>query len=206
MRAFLVTRHGVSVLGAFASAVLIVGIGADGPPKSGAVPVSNAGATRIPDEWLEGTAESRAKRFESLRVGEAPPALAVSEWKNSAPLELANLKGKVVMLDFWATWCGPCIASIGHNNDLLERYQREGLVLIGVCHTKGAETMGETAKKEGIKYPIAADSGGKTVEAYAVDSFPDYYFIDRAGKLRILDCKNANVEEAIKLLLAEKAE
>jgi hypothetical protein len=66
--------------------------------------------------------------------------------------------------------------------------------------------MAKTVDKEKIKYPVAADAEGKTVDEYAVDSFPDYYFIDRAGKLRILDCKNSNVEDAVKLLLAEKAE
>jgi hypothetical protein len=63
--------------------------------------------------------------------------------------------------------------------------------------------MGETSTAKGIKYPIAADVGGKTDDAYKVNSYPDYYFIDRAGNLRIADCKNGSVEEAIKALLAE---
>jgi thiol-disulfide isomerase/thioredoxin len=167
-------------------------------------PKTNASVTGIPDEWLEGSPESRAKRFDGLKTGEAPPELKVTNWKNGDPLKLSALKGKVVMLDFWATWCGPCIASIPHNNELLERYKADGLVIIGVCNTQGSDEMGKTIESKGIKYPVAADVDDQTVERYAVDSYPDYYFIDRAGKLRIVDCKNDHAEDAIKLLLSEK--
>jgi thiol-disulfide isomerase/thioredoxin len=196
-------RRGVGLLGALAIAAAAAGMSAD---RAATQEAAKVGEARVPDEWLEGTEASRDKRFSELKAGVAPPALKVADWKNSGPLTLADLKGKVVMLDFWATWCGPCIASIPHSNDLYDRYKADGLVMVGVCQSRGADKMAKTAEDKGIKYPIAADLDGKTVEAYAVDGFPDYYFIDRAGKLRILDCKNANVEDAIKLLLSEKAD
>ena len=195
-------RRGVGLVAVFGIALGLVSLGADRPADEAAAP---AGTREVPDEWLEGTRRARAKRFAELKVGENPPALKVGEWKNAEPSALGDLKGKVVLLDFWATWCGPCLASIPHNNDLYERYKGDGLVIIGVCHSRGSDLMGKTAEDKGIKYPVAADVDGATVAAFAVDSFPDYYFIDRAGKLRILDCNNDNVEDAIKLLLAEKA-
>ncbi|AGA28819.1 TlpA family protein disulfide reductase [Singulisphaera acidiphila] len=199
-----VLRHGVGLVAVFGIALGLglVSLGADQPADDA---TTTAGESKVPDEWLEGTRSSRAMRFAELKVGENPPALKVGEWKNADTLDLADLKGKVVLLDFWATWCGPCLVSIPHTNDLYERYKGDGLVIIGVCHSRGADLMGKTAEDKGIKYPVAADVDGATVAAFAVDSFPDYYFIDRAGKLRILDCKNNNVEDAIKLLLAEKA-
>src|SRR4051794_34306792 len=198
-----VIRRGVGLLGALWIMVASSAIAADEQTKQEEQRGVTIGGAEIPDGWLEGTASSRAQRFDGLKVGQAPPELGVSQWKNGEPIELSSLKGKVVLLDFWATWCGPCIASIPHNNELYERYKGDGLVLIGVCHSRGADKMAETAEQKGIKYPVAADRDGQTVAAYAVDSFPDYYFIDRAGRLRILDCKNGNVEDAIKLLLAE---
>jgi len=88
-------------------------------------------------------------------------------------------------------------------NELYEKYKDEGLVVIGVCDSKGAEKMAQTVEEWGIKYPVTADTGD-TKAAYHVDSFPDYYLIDRAGRLRIGDCKNGKVEQAVRMLLAEK--
>jgi hypothetical protein len=64
--------------------------------------------------------------------------------------------------------------------------------------------MQQVVKDKQVRYPVAADTTGATGKAYKVDGYPDYYFIDRAGKLRIADCKNASVEDAIKALLAEQ--
>ena len=77
-------------------------------------------------------------------------------------------------------------------------------MIIGVCHTKGAEKMTSIVKGLGIKYAVCADRNEITTSAYKVDTYPDYYLIDRQGKLRIADCKTKSLEEAIKILLAEK--
>jgi len=135
--------------------------------------------------------------------GKPAPALALKEWMNSNPLTLGGLKGKIVVLDFWATWCGPCIAAIPHNNQVAKKYADKGVVFIGVCAMRGAEKMAATAKAKGITYPIAADDGGATVKAYGVNSYPDYYIIDRSGNLRWADLANKDLEKAIELLLKE---
>lgn len=135
--------------------------------------------------------------------GKLAPALTVKGWMNSNPLTLADLKGKIVVLDFWATWCGPCLAAIPHTNELAKKYADKGVVIIGVCAMRGAEKMAATVKSKGIAYPVAADETGATVEAYKVNSFPDYYVIDRKGNLRWADMANKDVEKAIELLLKE---
>jgi thiol-disulfide isomerase/thioredoxin len=131
-----------------------------------------------------------------------PPALEVIEWINSSPLSLEELKGKVVLLDFWATWCGPCLASIPKNNALAEKY-RDDLVVIGICHDRGHEKMQQVTEGRGIKYPVCHDEDNTTKTAYKVDSYPDYYLIDRQGRLRLADCSNSKVEDAIRTLIAE---
>jgi cytochrome c biogenesis protein CcmG/thiol:disulfide interchange protein DsbE len=134
--------------------------------------------------------------------GKPAPALALKEWLNSSALTLGELKGKIVVLDFWATWCGPCIAAVPHTNELQAKYADKGVVIIGVCAVKGGEKMAETVKKHGIKYPVALDTGD-TLKGYLANSFPDYYVIDRQGRLRWGDIVNKDVEKAIQALLAE---
>lgn len=87
--------------------------------------------------------------------------------------------------------------------DLHRRLKDQGLVLIGI-HTKNrGEKMAEYAKEVEIPFPLAVDVDGKTVAAFAVDSYPDYYLIDRAGNLRVADLANGDLERAIGVLLAE---
>ena len=162
--------------------------------------ISSALASAADAPALEG--EKRSE-LDALQGKPAPP-LVVQNWINSKPQTLGELKGKIVVLDFWATWCGPCIKSIPHTNELLKKYADKGVVIIGVCAKRGAEKMAETVKKHTIEYPVAADTTGATVEAYKVNSYPDYYIIDRKGNLRWADFANRDLEKAIQILLEEK--
>jgi cytochrome c biogenesis protein CcmG, thiol:disulfide interchange protein DsbE len=148
---------------------------------------------------LEG---SRVREQLNEMQGQPAPKLALKGWINAEPMTLKKLKGKIVVLDFWATWCGPCLASIPHTNELMEKYADQGVVIIGVCAKRGAEKMADTVKQRGIKYPVAEDTG--TIASYKANSYPDYYIIDRNGALRWADIANRDVEKAIKILLEEK--
>lgn len=155
--------------------------------------------------FAEGTPKLRLRLADLEKNATTPPALHLKDWINGKPMTLADLKGKIVVLDFWATWCGPCIASIPHNNAMMKKFG-DKVVIIGVCHPRGAEKMPATVKSKGIEYPVAVDDGGKTSKTYKVNGYPDYYLIDAKGVLRIADCNNSKVEEAIEALLAEEKE
>ena len=166
-------------------------------------PAASKKAPPVPADWLEGDAEKRL-RLAQLHGASVPPDLAVEDWLNSKPMQLEDLKGKVVLLDFWATWCGPCIDSIPKTNQLWKKYKDHGFVIIGVCATKGGENMASVVREHGIRYPVAVDVQAGTAQAYKVNGLPDYYLIDRAGRLRIADCANGSLEKAVQYLLKEK--
>ena len=113
------------------------------------------------------------------------------------------LEGKVVLLDFWATWCRPCIRSIPKLNELQAKYGKDGLVIIGVCHPRGGDRMADVVANMGIEYTVCLDGDGTLNRRYGVNGYPDYHLIGRDGKLVIADCANAAVEEAIKYMLAQ---
>ena len=139
--------------------------------------------------------------------GKAPPTLLATNWLNTngKPVKFEDLKGKVIVIDFWGTWCGPCRAAIPHLKELYSEHKKDGLVIIGIHTTRGSEEMAALVKEKDIPWPIAADDGGKTIRAYKVDSYPDYYLIDRSGKMRVADLANADLERVVKILLKEPA-
>lgn len=163
----------------------------------------DAPASNEKRDWHESPPGDARSQQAKLENAPAKP-LQVDSWTNTSALKLEDLKGKVVLLDFWATWCAPCRAAVPHTNKMAETHKEAGLVVIGVCASNGAEKMAEVAKQLKIAYPVAADIDNATVNAYGVNGFPDYYLIDRKGQLRYADIKNGMVEEAVKALLAEK--
>ena len=91
-----------------------------------------------------------------------------------------------------------------HHPRQYQRHEDQGLVIIGVHTKKGAEKMRAFVEEQEIPYPVCVDAAGTTVAAFGVDSYPDYYMIDRAGRLRVADLANDDLERAVGVLLAEK--
>jgi thiol-disulfide isomerase/thioredoxin len=151
---------------------------------------------------FEGNDDLRS-RLEKLQGSSEIPELKLRNWMNASAMTLEDLKGKIVVLDFWATWCGPCIRSIPKNNELAERF-KDDIVIIGICAEKGSERMQAVVEERGIKYPVAIDEDDQTNEAYDANGYPDYYIIDKTGKLVVADCKNSQVSTVIEMLLAEE--
>lgn len=104
------------------------------------------------------------------------------------------------------------MGAVPHLKDLHEKFSPKGLVLLGIHTRAAAEKADATVREKGIPYLVALDAEGKdakktdsTIEAYAVDSYPDYYLVDRAGRLRFADLANGEIDRAIEYLLAEPA-
>ena len=176
-----------------------------------------------------------ARRLKSL-VGKDAASLAdgkIGAWVNGEPLTDADLKGKVVFLDFWAIWCGPCIATFPHLKEWQAKYEDKGLVMIGLTRNYNYEwddaaarpkrinsqerkvapedeqkMLEKFAEKHELKHRFAVQGEESTLdEFYAVTGIPHVVVIDQEGKIRMVKVgaqpENA---EAIEKLLTELLE
>jgi len=104
-------------------------------------------------------------------------------------LTLKSLKGKVVLIDFWAFDCDPCKETVPHIEALYEKYRKEGLTVIGV-HTpradyeKDVSKLREAVTRMGIRYPVVVDNKQKMFADYRCDLWPTQFVIDRQGFIR----------------------
>jgi peroxiredoxin len=97
---------------------------------------------------------------------------------------LQELRGKVVMVNFWATWCGPCRQEMPHLNRLHEKYSRSGFVLLGVNVDDDPRNAAAVAAKLGIQFPVLLDTDKKISDKYELQTMPSTFLIDRDGKVR----------------------
>jgi cytochrome c biogenesis protein CcmG/thiol:disulfide interchange protein DsbE len=118
-------------------------------------------------------------------------------------MTLTSLKGKVVLLDFWATWCGPCRESIPHLVNLHKNYREKGLVILGMSADKGdGDVVRRFVKSMDIPYPIMI-TPEEVLRSYGVTALPTTVFIDREGKIRE---KMIGFNSKIGTQMAERAE
>ena len=116
----------------------------------------------------------------------APEITGIAEWLNSQPLTLAQLRGKVVLLDFWTYTCINCIRTLPHITQWYNTYKDKGLEIIGI-HTpefafeKSKPHVEDAIKRFNITYPVALDNEYKTWQAYSNRYWPSHYLIDQHG-------------------------
>lgn len=129
----------------------------------------------------------------------ARPSLAsavLAEWKgppaappielftpDGAPFTLANLRGKVVLVNFWATWCEPCVTEMPSLQRLRDQFAPRFEVL-GVNFQEGPARIKAFVERSGITFPIVRDTDGAVAKAWGARIFPASYVVDRAGNVK----------------------
>jgi thiol-disulfide isomerase/thioredoxin len=121
--------------------------------------------------------KSRSSNAVSL-IGSMAPVIQIDEWITSQP---PNLSGRVYILEFWATWCPPCMQSIPHMIELADKYKDKAVPFIALSTDRSSEPVKQMVKDKGINYYVGMDNGlsGK----YSVRGIPSAFIIGRSGRV-----------------------
>ena len=140
-----------------------------------------------------------------LRKGQEAPAIDLPNMQDSI-VSLSSFKGKVVLLDFWASWCGPCRRSNPALIKLYNEFKNQGLEIVGVSVDQGKMAWLDAVKEDKLPYVQIIDSRGSKSEvlnSYEIQVIPTQFLIDKQGYLREKDLRGSSLRNAIKKLLNE---
>jgi peroxiredoxin len=123
-------------------------------------------------------------------------------------MRLHEQRGQVVLVNFWATWCGPCRQEIPHLNTLYDKYRASGFVLMGVNIDDNPKVAADLAAKLGVKFPVLLDTDKTVSKLYDMSAMPATVVIDRDGKVRYIhrgyrDGYELTYDQQIRALLKE---
>jgi peroxiredoxin len=144
-------------------------------------------------------AEMMVTRTQAISVGAEAPEL-VLPMPNDKELALSSLRGKVVLIDFWASWCGPCRKEIPNVKRAYAKYKNKGFEILGVSLDKDREAWLEAISKEGLTWPQVSDLKfwqSEACQIYAVQSIPYTVLIDREGKIIATNLRGAELDKKL---------
>jgi len=130
-----------------------------------------------------------ATSAQALSVGDVPPPVTITDWVKGKPMDVfKDNKGKVIVLEFWATWCPPCIQLIPDNTEFYQKYKDKGLVFVSITDMGRGQTLKtvqEFVGRQGDKmnYPVAFDSTQRTTLAYEAYGLPHGVVIGKDGRI-----------------------
>lgn len=155
---------------------------------------------------MSGNAMMSAAASQGLPVeGEMPALSGATEWLNSAPLNAQSLRGKVVLIDFWTYSCINCLRALPYVKAWQQKYEKYGLVVIGVhapefAFEKDPDNVRRAIKDLGIAYPVALDNDYAIWQAFNNRYWPAHYFVDAGGRIRAHHFGEGNYDESERII------
>jgi thiol-disulfide isomerase/thioredoxin len=145
----------------------------------------------------------------AVSVGDKAPDFNIPRLETKGIISLKQYRGKVVYVDFWASWCGPCRQSLPALNSIRQEFRSKGFEVIAINLDEEREDAMEFLKEFPVAYPTARDTSGKVPEAYGLVGMPTAYLIDRKGNIQMVHegfkkTDGAPLKAEIKKLLSQK--
>ena len=138
-------------------------------------------------------------RTKAIATGAEAPEINLP-MPNDKPLALSSLRGKVVLIDFWASWCGPCRKEMPNVKRIYEKYKSKGFEIYGVSLDKDRDDWVAAISKDGLTWPQVSDLAYwqcKAAQDYAVQAIPFTVLIDKNGKILAKNLRGAELEAKI---------
>ena len=142
------------------------------------------GAERLVSVVLEDRPDPDEMLKLALGDGQAPAWRPLATVRGSVPATLAELRGRVVVIDFWASWCVACRLTVPTLNAWQDRYGAQGLTVVGVT-MDSPEVALRASVEIGMEYPVLSDPDGETTRVYKAFALPTLFIIDRDGRIRL---------------------
>jgi peroxiredoxin len=141
-----------------------------------------------------------------IAVGSEPVAFSVTSI-DGKKLSPADFKGKVLLIDFWATWCGPCVMEMPNVKSVYSRYHAKGFEIVGISLDQSRDKLDAYIQQQQIEWPQYFDGkwwSNDVAVKYGITSIPTTVLIDRKGKIRYKTLRGKQLEKAVQELLAEE--
>jgi cytochrome c biogenesis protein CcmG, thiol:disulfide interchange protein DsbE len=142
------------------------------------------------------------------RVGQPAPDFALADL-DGKPLRLSDLRGRPVIINFWASWCGPCVEEFPLLQAAASRHRADGLAMVGIVYRDNSEAARAFIARLGATWPAAMDPGEQVAQSFGIYGPPETFFIDRDGVVRgrqIGQLTAADLDRQLALALANSPE